>query len=116
MKPSNIVISPLTQADGNIKNRPVIILAIMPKYKDYLVCGISSQIKQYILNFDELMTPNDDDFIDSGLTVASVIRLGFLAVIPLKKVLGEIGNICPERHQRLLNKLSDYLIGKLIIE
>jgi mRNA interferase MazF len=96
-------------------NESHVILQIMPKYQDYLVCGVSSQLGQYIPNFDEIITPNDPDFIDSGLTTSSVIRLSFLAIIPRKKVIGTIGNIAISRHQRLLQKLSDYLIGKLII-
>jgi mRNA interferase MazF len=40
----------------------------------------------------------------------SLIRLGFLAVLPCKKILGSIGSISTERHQRLLHKLSDYLV------
>lgn len=115
MKPSSVVLSSLIQADGRVKTRPVVILAVMPKYNDYLVCGISSQTRQYVVNFDELITPNDDDFADSGLVVASVIRLGFLAVIPSSKILGEIGNISIVRHDRLLRHLSSYLVGKLVI-
>lgn len=48
MKQCNIVLTPIPQVDGNIKNRPALILAIMPKYQDFLVCDIISQLKQYI--------------------------------------------------------------------
>ncbi len=115
MKPSDIILTPIPQADGKKKNRPVLILQIMPKYNDFLVCGISSQLKQYVANFDEIITPADSDFDMSGLVTSSVIRLSFLAVIPQKKVIGLIGNISSVRHQRLLNNLTDYLLGKLII-
>ena len=79
------------------------------KYQDLLVCGISTQIKQYIRNFDEIISPNDADFELSGLTSPSVIRLSFLTVIPNKNVIGAIGNISIERYQCLIANLSHYL-------
>jgi mRNA interferase MazF len=51
MKECNIVLTPVPQANGGIKNRPALILKEMPKYQDFLVCGISTQLKQYIANF-----------------------------------------------------------------
>lgn len=48
MKEGDVILASITQADGKIKNRPVVILRIMPKYNDYLVCGISTQLNQYI--------------------------------------------------------------------
>jgi mRNA interferase MazF len=40
MKEADIILASITQADGKVKNRPVIILRIMLKYRDCLVCGI----------------------------------------------------------------------------
>jgi len=40
----------------------------------------------------------------------SLIRLGFLAVLPRKNIVGSIGTIARERHRRLLQRLSDYLL------
>jgi hypothetical protein len=42
----------------------------------------------------------------------SLIRLGFLAVLPASNFLGTIGSISGQRHQRLLSKLSEYLQPK----
>lgn len=39
----------------------------MPKYNDFLVCGISSQLKQYIKDFDEIILTTYSDFPNSGL-------------------------------------------------
>jgi mRNA interferase MazF len=115
MKESNIILTPLIQADGQIKQRPVLLLRMMPQYQDFLVCGISSQLQQYVNNFDEIISPNDADFNSSGLVTTSVIRLNFLAIIPQRKIIGSIGSISAQRHQKLLQNLSDYLIGKLNI-
>ncbi|WP_124975618.1 type II toxin-antitoxin system PemK/MazF family toxin [Aphanothece sacrum] len=92
------------------KNRPAIILREMPPYKYLLVCGISTQLHQQVPDFDEIISPSDTDFITSGLRAESLIRLGFLAVLPRRNIIGSIGSISPERHQRLLKTLGDYLI------
>ncbi|MEA5552630.1 type II toxin-antitoxin system PemK/MazF family toxin [Anabaena cylindrica UHCC 0172] len=110
MKEGNIILTPIPQANGEIKNRPALILKEMPKYQDFLVCGISNQLKQYISNFDEIISLDDDDFESSGLVSQSVIRLSFLTVIYRNSVIGSIGNISTERHQRLLENLSQFLI------
>ncbi|MCW9680103.1 type II toxin-antitoxin system PemK/MazF family toxin [Dolichospermum planctonicum UHCC 0167] len=110
MKECNIVLTPVPQANGGIKNRPALILKEMPKYQDFLVCGISTQLKQYIANFDEIISPEDEDFQSSGLVSQSVIRLSFLTVIYRNSIIGSIGKISTERHQRLLENLSQYLV------
>jgi len=110
MKEGDVILTPVPQADGAIKNRPVIILREMPPYKDVLVCGVSTQLHQQVRDFDELIALSDADFTASGLRSESLIRLGFLAVLPRSSVIGSLGSISPERHGRLLKRLSDYLV------
>jgi mRNA interferase MazF len=110
MKEGDVILTPIPQADGNFKNRPAIILREMPGFGDLLVCGISTQLRQYIEGFDEIISPVQEDFKSSGLLSESLIRLGFLAVLPRIHLLGSIGSISPERHKRLLKTLSKYLI------
>jgi len=43
------------------------------------------------------------------LTGTSLIRLGFLPLLPADEFLGDIGSISPERHTRLLRRLASYL-------
>lgn len=105
-----MVLTPVPQADGAIKNRPAIILREMPSYKDYLVCGVSTQLRQQVKGFDQIISPSDVDFASSSLKSESLIRLGFLAVLPCSSIIGSIGSISPERHKRLLKTLSDYLV------
>lgn len=50
--------------------------------------------------------------MDSGLVAESLIRLGFLTVIPQNQIAGSIGLISSARHKRLLEKLSDYLVQR----
>jgi mRNA interferase MazF len=110
MKEGDVILTPVPQADGKIKNRPAIILREMPPYHDLLVCGVSTQLHQQVEGFDEIILPSDNDFKLSGLLSASLIRLGFLAVLPKKSIVGSIGSISSERHQRLLKTLSNHLL------
>ena len=105
-----MVVTPMPQAMGGRKRRPVVVLRKMPPFGDYLVCGISTQIHQQAKNFDEVISHADADFVSSGLVTDSLIRLGFLSILPRGTVAGSIGSISPERHKRLLKKLSDYLV------
>lgn len=148
MKEAEIVIAVFPQADGTLKRRPALILREMPPFKDFLICGISTQLRQEVKDFDEIISANDEDFDasicfrrrvvtyffnenpfehqirrnycsaswylsteadTSGLDSDSLIRLGFLLVLPRQQIIGSIGEISTERHQRLLKNLSDYL-------
>lgn len=110
MKEGDVIILPMPQANGVVKNRPAIILREMPPFRDALVCGVSTQLRQAAKDFDEVISPNDADFDASGLQAESLIRLGFLVVLPQAKIAGSIGSISSERRKRLLQRLSAYLI------
>ncbi|MFN2455043.1 MAG: type II toxin-antitoxin system PemK/MazF family toxin [Pyrinomonadaceae bacterium] len=110
MKEGDVILTPVPQADGALKNRPAIILREIPPYKDFLVCGVSTQLHQQAKDFDEIISPSATDFPSSGLKSESLVRLGFLAVLPRSRIVGSIGSISPERHKRLLKTLSDYLV------
>ncbi|MEK8019425.1 MAG: hypothetical protein VSS75_021340 [Candidatus Parabeggiatoa sp.] len=66
MKEGNIVLTPITQTDGQVKNRPAVVLRCLPPYNDLLVCGISTQLQHYVKDFDEIISPDDTDFSSSG--------------------------------------------------
>ncbi len=114
MKQGNVILTSVPQADGKLKNRPAIVLREMPSFRDVLVCGVSTQLHRYIENFDDIISPGENDFKKSGLLSKSLIRLGFLAVVPRERILGSIGAISSERHYRLLKTLSDYLVDNSI--
>lgn len=109
MKEGDVVLTPLPQADGQVKNRPAIILREMPPHGDFLLCGVSTQLHQEVAGFDDPIRPGDTDFAASGLKAPSLIRLGFLAVLPASSLVGAIGSIENVRHVRLLKRLSDHL-------
>lgn len=112
MKEGDIILTPLPQADEQVKNRPALFLRAMSPYGDALVCGISTQLHQRVPGFDDVIARDDSDYADSGLLSDSVIRLGFLAVIPQRRLIGSIGSISRDRHRLLLERLSLYLLAE----
>jgi len=111
MKEGDIVLAPFPQADGQIKKRPALVLRQVPPFDDLLVCGVSTQLRQCVEGFDELILSADPDFKTSGLLQDSVIRLGYLLTLPRKEFIGSIGKILPGRHRRLLKNLSEFLVS-----
>ncbi len=105
-----IILAQLPQADGGTKLRPVLLLKELPGYKDFLVCGISTQLRQLIAGFDELIDQTTSNFSQTGLRQTSIIRLGFLAVIPNQKIAGSIGKIEAVLHRTLVQRLATYLL------
>ena len=113
MKEGDIILTPLQQVDGVTKNRPALLLRELPPFGDYLACGISTQLHQTVPGFDDTITKADPDFASSGVLADSVIRLGFLAVLPRQRILGAIGAITAGRRARLLRRLSKHLTADL---
>jgi len=46
MKEGDVALAALPQADRETKKRPVIVLREMPFPGDFLVCGVSTQLRQ----------------------------------------------------------------------
>src|ERR1044072_2743159 len=113
MREGDVILTPIPQANGMIKNRPAVCLREMPPYKDMLVCGISTQLHQQVKGFDETITSGDSDFATSGVLADSLVRLGFLTLLSRKNIVGSIGAISHERHQRLLKTLSTHLTANV---
>lgn len=89
------------------KLRPALLLGRVPgPYEDWLVCMISSQLRQYNDGFDEIVREDDVDFGASGLKVPSVIRVGRLRIgsvrvvdLPVTRVPDVPGNQEPAPQQ-----------------
>jgi mRNA interferase MazF len=112
MKEGDVLLEFMQQSTAPSKVRPILFLKRMPPYRDILVCGVSTQVHQLVKDFDELIQASDPDFQTSGLRAASIIRLGYLAVLPPTQFKGRIGSIAPDRLHRLRNNLADYLRPK----
>jgi mRNA interferase MazF len=111
MKEGDVLLAAVPQADDQTKLRPVVFLRTMPPYGDLLVCGVSSQLHQQVLGFDELLTPEEPGFASTGLLAPSIVRLGFLAVLSRKKIAGAIGSLGPFQHRQLLERLARHLLA-----
>lgn len=107
-----IVLFRFPQADGEQgKLRPALLLGRLPgEYDDWLICMVSSQLRHYLAGFDEIVHAEDDDFMASGLKVASVIRVGRLAVVSGDVLLGAIGQIAESRLRRIKQRLAEWLL------
>lgn len=100
---------PQTDLDEG-KLRPALLVAKLPgDYDGWLICMISSQVKQFIPDFDEIVNEAESDFTESGLKVPSRIRIGRLAVVSDDILLGAIGQISNERLSRVKLRLADWL-------
>ena len=80
-------------------------------HNDWLVCMISSQIHQQIPDFDEVVSPNDPDFLASGLKTPSLLRISRLAVVDGNILLGKLKEIETKRLSRIKQKISLWLQG-----
>ncbi len=113
MREGDVVLTPLPQINGAVKTRPALLLRRLPPFGDFLVCGISTQLKRAVTDFDDVIRRGDADFKGSGLLADSVFRLGFLAVLPRSKIAGSIGAVSSDRHQRMLTQLSRHLMASV---
>ena len=111
LKEGDIVLLSLPQSDGVEKNRPVLLLRKLPPFNDFLVCGISSQIKQEVTGFDYVINPESRSFQQTGLRQVSLIRLGFLATVPSNKIPGSIGTIDNSLRRELISRLAKHLLS-----
>jgi mRNA interferase MazF len=92
------------------KPRPVLLIALLPgPYDDWLVSTLSTQLQQTVAGFDEVIDQTQNDFQTSGLKVASVIRIARLAVVPASMLVGAIGEVSPERLQRIRQRLAGWV-------
>ncbi len=111
MKAGDIVLIDLIQADGIFKLRPALLLKQFPKYNDFLVCGISSQVNQFLEGYDHILLDEDAHFKSTGLRKTSLIRLFFLAVVQHQRIGGTIGHIPEQLHRDLLSRLSKFIVS-----
>lgn len=110
IKEGDIALVELPQSGGAFKLRPAVILKQLPKFNDFLVCGISGQQQHYVEDFDEMIDENHELFPVTGLHKDSVIRLSSLAVFNVDKIMRHIGKIPAEMHKLLLKRLGEFIL------
>lgn len=109
MKPGDVLLVSLPQADGIMKDRPALCLCTVPPFQDFLVCGITTQLTNAIHNLDEIIAAEDRDFSMTGLKAASLVRTAYLALLPQSRFKGRIGFVSESRRKRLLHSLANFL-------
>ena len=98
------------QKEGKL--RPALVLLRLPgKFDDWLICMISSQLHQQLPELDEVITSKDSDFLESGLKLASVIRVSRLAVVNSEILLGKLGRIDQKRIIRIKENIIKWIKG-----
>ncbi len=112
-QPGQIALLRFPQTDLSAgKLRPVALLGEVPgPFDDWLVCMVSSQLRQEVSGFDEVIRDTDADFDRSGLKVTSVLRISRLAVMEGAVLLGAVGEISPERLRRIRARLARWMEG-----
>ncbi|MGG6265229.1 type II toxin-antitoxin system PemK/MazF family toxin [Leptolyngbya sp. AN03gr2] len=101
---------PFTDLSG-AKLRPVLMLRQASiQFDDWLVCMVSSQLRQTDAQIDEILSPSDPDFAATGLKVPSVLRLSRLAVLEGSLLIGSLGSISDERLQRIRQQLAAWIV------
>lgn len=106
-----IVITAFPSTDlATAKLRPVLTLKrASDRFDDWLVCMVSSQLAQAESDFDEIIRPDDSDFLNSGLKVSSVFRLKRLAVLNNAVLIGAIGELDESRVQHMQRRLAEWI-------
>lgn len=112
MENGSVAVASLQQADGILKNRPVLILCQVPPYGDYLVCGISSQTRLALEGVDIILDEAASGFEQTGLRCSSVIRTRYLATLPSGSIKGKLGRI-PDYQLRQAYRSLEWLFGEL---
>ena len=109
MKEGEIILVSILTSSGIYKKRPALVLKVMPKYGDLLLCGISSNINQYIPDFDLLIDSKSKDYHNSGLVKDSIARLSYLSILPIRFIEGKIGFISYHSYRLLIMRLCEYI-------
>jgi mRNA interferase MazF len=107
----DVVVAELPQADGMAKLRPVLVLRELLGFGDFLVCGISTQVLQAEVGFDVILDQSDERFVDSGLKSTSVVRLNFLASIPISRMTRHLGKVSIDVLVTLQSNLAAHLVA-----
>lgn len=101
----------LPQAGGALKLRPALVLAILPgPYQNVLICGVSTQLRNVVPGWDEIIDASEPGFSTTGLRRTSAIRLSYLYAAEQTDLAGAIGAIDPARLKLLQHRLGALLV------
>jgi mRNA interferase MazF len=110
----DLVLIDMITSDGTPKQRPAILLCQMPPFNDWLIAGISSQVRQLVPEFDLLLNKEANYFDQTGLKAPGIIRLGYLATVSEQIILGKIGTLPRQALNILLRRLASKLEAEVV--
>ena len=108
----SVVLVPFPFDDfSNTKVRPALCLTEeIGKYNHVIIAFISSKIPDIVIDSDVIIKRNSDDWVGTGLTVDSVIRLHKIVSIPkslIKRRLGRINYLIKSEVKNKIQHLFD---------
>lgn len=116
--PGDVVFIDFPYADqASSKLRPALVIAMIPgKYNDVLIAAISSRLYQAVPDFDEVIRQTDEDFQLTGLKIPSLVRLGKLTSVESQMISARLGNISSARLVQIKERISAWLMGKIVLQ
>jgi mRNA interferase MazF len=108
-----VVLFTFPQTDQELgKLRPALVMRQLPGgHDDWLVCMISTRIRQHVSGLDEVIQEIDPAFSAMGLKKPSVIRVARLAVVAGEILHGSIGQLSAIRLQSICTRLANWIQG-----
>ncbi len=118
IKEGQIVLFAFPQTDqASGKLRPALVLRRCPgTHDDWLISMVSSQLRQTIPGVDKIINPQDSDFPQTGLKMASVVRVTRIAVVASGTLQGTIGFISNTRLEQIRRRIAGWILGSGIPE
>ncbi len=112
MYSQSIVLVPFPFDDfSNSKVRPALCLTgEISKYNQVVIAFISSKISDDVIDSDIIIKKNSDNWMGTGLTVDSVIRLHKIVTIPtslIKRRLGKVNSSTATEIKAKIKRLFD---------
>ena len=104
----SVVLVPFPFDDfSSIKVRPAICLTSeVGKYEHIIIALITSKIPDDLIDSDLVIKMNTDDWVGTGLTVDSVIRLHKMVTIPKSLIKRKLGTINSRLKSEMANKIT----------
>ena len=105
-KKGKIVLIPFPFTDLSAsKVRPAVIVSGFAQGEDIIAAFISS-VKSKIQKTDIVLNSYDKDFSKTGLKADSVIKIGKIATLDKKIILGEMGEISIDTEKEINKKIK----------
>lgn len=109
MKPGDVILVdfPFTIPTQSKVRPSVVITNTEDKYRDLVVCAISSVFPNTLSARDIAIQKKDPAFKDTGLRVDSVIKIDRIATLRRSDVIAKIGKCTPKLWQEIISKFKN---------